>query len=115
MTFFKIPAPTVEPITSDLAGWTKIGGEPTMTTWIEYSSADGKVIAGWWHATPGIYYAEYAGWEFVHLIEGKAIITPQGGKPVEVGPGDAFVFEADFKGEWEIVEPVKKHFTIRFP
>ena len=84
-----------------------------MKTWIEYTSPDETMIAGWWEATPGTYYAEYASWEFIHLIEGKVIITQDGEEPVEVGPGDAFVFEADFKGHWEIVEPVKKHFTIK--
>ena len=57
MTITKIPAPSVDVITDDLAGWTK--------------------------------------------------------EPVEVGPGDAFIFEADFKGFWKIVEPIKKHFTIK--
>jgi uncharacterized cupin superfamily protein len=30
-----------------------------------------------------------------------------------VGPGDAFVVEADFKGTWQILEPVTKHFVVR--
>ncbi len=113
MTITKIPAPSVDVITDDLAGWTKVEGEPSMKTWIEYTSPDETMIAGWWEATPGTYYAEYSGWEFVHLIEGKAEITPDGGHTVTVGPGDAFVFEADFKGHWKIIEPIKKHFTIK--
>ena len=64
-------------------------------------------------ATPGTYHATYAAPEFVHMIEGRITITPDGGQPVTVGPGDAFVVEADFKGTWKITEEVFKHFTIK--
>jgi uncharacterized cupin superfamily protein len=30
-----------------------------------------------------------------------------------VGPGDAFVIEADFKGTWKIEKPVRKHFCVQ--
>ncbi|SEG56517.1 cupin domain-containing protein [Marinobacterium lutimaris] len=109
----KLPVRSVEPITDDLPGWVKQEGSPSMSTWIEYTAPDESMIAGWWTATPGTYHATYASWEFIHLIEGKAIITPEGGESVEVGPGDAFVIEADFVGTWEIIEPILKHFTIR--
>ena len=33
--------------------------------------------------------------------------------PVTVGPGDAFVVEAGFKGVWRIEETVLKHFDIK--
>ncbi|MDO6461603.1 cupin domain-containing protein [Granulosicoccaceae sp. 1_MG-2023] len=112
-TIKKLPIRSVSPITDDLAGWEKREGEPTMSTWIEYTSADESMIAGWWSATPGTYHATYSGWEFIHVIEGKAIITPDGGEPVEVNPGDALVLEADFSGTWKIIEPILKHFTIR--
>ncbi|MBR9885428.1 MAG: DUF861 domain-containing protein [Oceanospirillales bacterium] len=112
-TIKKLPPRSVTPLTDDLPGWTKVEGNPSMTTWIEYSAKDESMIAGWWTATPGTYHAKYASWEFVHLIEGSAIITPDGGEPVEVGPGDAFVIEADFVGTWQITAPILKHFTIR--
>ena len=47
------------------------------------------------------------------LIQGRITITPDGGKPVSVGPGDAFVVEAGFKGVWKIEEKVLKHFDIK--
>ncbi|WP_027855191.1 cupin domain-containing protein [Marinobacterium litorale] len=109
----KLPVRSVEPITDDLPGWSKVEGSPSMSTWIEYTASDESMIAGWWTATPGIYHATYASWEFIHLIEGKAVITPEGGEPVEVNAGDAFVMEADFVGTWQIIEPILKHFTIR--
>ena len=44
------------------------------------------MISGWWEATPGTWHAKYESWEFIHLIEGAAIITPDGGEPVEELP-----------------------------
>jgi len=96
----------------DLAGWVVVEGNPTMKTAVQHTTADGKVLSGTWQATPGTYHATYTDYEFVHMIAGRIIITPDGGKPVEVGPGDAFVVEANFKGTWKIVEPVTKHFVV---
>lgn len=111
--FSKLSDRSVEPISEDLEGWTKAEGAPTMKTWIEYQSDDETLISGWWEATPGVYHAEYAAWEFVHMIEGRIIITPDGGESNEVGPGDAFVVEKGFQGTWKIEETALKHFVIK--
>lgn len=111
--FSKLANRQVDPILDDLEGWKKVSGDPSMKTWIEYTSEDGSLISGWWEATPGVYHATYAAWEFVHLIDGKITITPDGGDPNNVGPGDAFVVESDFAGTWEITEKVLKHFVIK--
>jgi uncharacterized cupin superfamily protein len=47
------------------------------------------------------------------LLAGHIIITPDGGEPVEMKTGCAFVVEPGFSGTWEIKEPVRKHFTAR--
>lgn len=97
---------------SDLPGWVVVEGNPSMKTAVQHTTKDGKVLSGTWQATPGTYHASYTDYEFVHMISGRIIITPDGGEPVEVGPGDAFVVEADFKGTWKIIEPVTKHFVV---
>ncbi|MDE0765158.1 MAG: cupin domain-containing protein [Amylibacter sp.] len=104
---------TIEPITKDLDGWVVTGGNPNMKTWILYTSNDKSMISGYWEATPGTYHATYAEYEFVHIIEGKIIITPDGEQPNEVNAGDAFIVEPGFKGTWEILETVRKHFDIK--
>lgn len=109
----KIIDKTVEPITEDLEGWEKLEGNPSMTTWIEYTSPDGTMITGCWAATTGTYRATYASWEFIHLIEGEVIVTQDGEAPVTLMPGDAFMVEAGFTGTWEIIKPVFKHFAIK--
>jgi uncharacterized cupin superfamily protein len=108
----KLGPKAATPIETDLDGWKKIEGNPTMKTWIEYTADDGSSISGWWGATPGTYRATYAAPEFVHMIEGEIVITPDGGKPVTVKSGDAFVVEKDFVGTWKIEKEVFKHFTI---
>ena len=84
-----------------------------MRYWVQHSSADGSVISGTWEATTGTWHASYQFYEFVHVIEGRMIITPDGGTAVTLVPGDAFAVEANFKGTWTIVEPVRKHFAIK--
>jgi uncharacterized cupin superfamily protein len=98
--------------TNDLSGWVVVEGKPTMKTSVQHKTKDGRILSGTWQATPGTYHATYSDYEFVHMIFGRIIITPDGGYPVEVGPGDAFVVEADFKGTWKIIEPVTKHFVV---
>jgi uncharacterized protein len=110
-TVFKLPADAPDPITDILDGWTVVEGQPTMKTWVLHTTADGAMISGLWEATPGTFRAVYDSFEFVHLLAGKLIITPDGGAPVTLTAGDAFVVEAKFKGTWKIVETVRKQFT----
>jgi uncharacterized cupin superfamily protein len=109
---FRFPATDAQPSTAILDGWRVIDGQPTMKTWVQHTSADGRMISGTWEATPGSYHATYAAYEFVHIMEGEITITPDGGVPIHVGPGDAFVIEANFKGTWKIEKAVRKHFCI---
>ena len=113
MFLTKITDKTVTPIETDLEGWQKVDGEPTMKTWIEYTSPDKSMITGCWEATIGTYRASYASWEFVHLIEGKVVITPDDGEATTFEAGDAFMVEKGFEGTWEIQEKVFKHFAIK--
>jgi uncharacterized cupin superfamily protein len=105
--------PAGAPITDDLDGWVKVEGNPHMKTWVQHTSADGSMISGFWEATPGTYHATYSEYEFVHMMEGRIVITPDGGTPVTVTAGDAFVIEAGFKGTWKIEQAVRKHFDIK--
>jgi uncharacterized cupin superfamily protein len=92
----------------DLDGWKKVAGNPTMKAWREYVSDDEAVRCAWWEATPGTYHATYDAWEFIHLLEGKITITPDGGEPRYVGAGDTFIIEKGFAGTWEITETALK-------
>ena len=112
-TIYKIPLNGTDPITDILEGWTVVSGQPTMKTYVLHTSADGSMISGIWEATPGTFHTTYDGFEFVHLLAGQITITPDGGVPVTVKAGDAFVVEANFKGTWKIDQAARKHFTAR--
>jgi hypothetical protein len=47
------------------------------------------------------------------MISGRIVITPDGGMPVTMQAGDAFVVEADVKRTWDIQEAVRKHFDLK--
>jgi uncharacterized protein len=102
----------IEPSTADLDGWVKIAGEPRMKTWVLHTASDGAMVSGIWECTTGSYHATYTAYEYVVLIAGRIVITPDGGVPVTVEAGDAFVVEKDFKGTWVIEENVRKHFDF---
>lgn len=110
---FRFPAPGPDPMLTDLEGWIKIEGNPTMKTWVQHTSIDGSVISGTWEASLGTWHASYKFYEFVHLIEGQITITPDDKPAVTLRAGDGFVVEPGFRGTWAIEKPVKKHFCIK--
>jgi len=98
-----------------IPGWSVEAGNPEMESYFQFQSDDNRVICGTWTSTVGKYrtlYEHPTMHEFVHLIEGRIIITPDNGKPVTLNPGDAYVIEPGFAGVWDVVEPVRKHFVL---
>ena len=69
-TIVKFGALPSNPLTDDLDGWKVVSGSPTMKTFVQHTTEDGKVMSGTWQATPGTYHATYTDYEFVHLITG---------------------------------------------
>lgn len=113
VSFGKYTTPNVDPVTSDLDGWTAVEGEPTMKTWLEHIPADGKFLTGYWEATPGSYKVTYNADEMVHMFEGRATLTDINGHSVTYQAGDSFMVEAGFTGTWKTEETVRKIFAIR--
>ena len=58
---------------------------------------------------------DYAEWEFCHFIEGEAILTNEEGKSWTLKAGDGFIIPSGFKGTWETVKKVRKHYVILLP
>ncbi|ODN66431.1 cupin domain-containing protein [Methylophaga muralis] len=86
-----------------------------MTTWLEHVSEDGKLLTGFWEATPGTYRVTYNADEMVHIFEGKATLKADNGDPVTYIAGDSFLVKAGFKGTWMTQQTVRKIFAIRVP
>lgn len=112
--FGKLGAPKSAPITSDLDGWRPIEGSPSMKTWIENKTADGKFLSGYWEAKPGTYHVTYKADEFIHIFEGKFTLTEDGtGHVASFSAGDTLNIAAGFSGTWKIEETIRKVFAIR--
>lgn len=104
-----LPEPTINaPFFTEL-----LSGAPTTRTWRLWSDPDGTLVTGILEATPGLWRIDYKVWEFCHFVEGRCVITEEGGVPMKFGPGDTFVCAPGLIGNWEITEKVRKHFVIR--
>ena len=92
-----------------------ISGEYKTRTYNQYEGEEGRLFAGIWESTPGKVRIAYDEWEFCHFISGVAVLTNEDGKSWRLKAGDAFIIPPGFKGTWETVEAVRKHYVILTP
>lgn len=87
-------------------------GNPLRTTWTRYANAG--MTAGTWACEPGAWRIAFAKGkdEFFHVLEGCIRITDENGTAQTFRAGDACVIPAGFKGLFEVLEPVRKHFVV---
>jgi hypothetical protein len=90
----------------------RISGSYKTKTWNHFKGEKGRLYSGIWECTPGKVPIDYKEWEFCHFISGKAILTNDKGKKWTIKAGDAFLIPSGFKGTWETVEKVRKHYVI---
>ena len=84
--------------------------EAGVTLW---ASADGRVEIGLWECTPGRFMADRsASSEFCHFIAGRIEMTHADGRVEQFGPGDAINLPLGWKGEWRVLEHVRKVYVI---
>jgi len=50
--------------------------------------------------------------ETCYFLEGDVIVTPVGGKPVQIGVHDLVIFPSGMSCTWKIIKPVKKHYQF---
>lgn len=106
-------APEVE--TGQASPEVLLAGTYRTRTWNHYTGEDGRLFCGIWECSPGKVSMEYKEWEFCHFIEGKAILTNDAGRKWTLKAGDGFIIPPGFKGTWETVEKVRKHYVILNP
>ena len=46
------------------------------------------------------------------MLSGTLTVTPDGGEPATLGPGDVAVFPKGWRGPWEVHETVRKVYVI---
>jgi uncharacterized cupin superfamily protein len=91
-----------------------IDGDPRFTSWTLDSTAP-NTFAGYWAATPGAWRVAYDEWEYCTLVEGHAVVVEDGHAPVDLRPGDHFIFRPGYQGQWRVMEPVLKTFVVILP
>lgn len=77
------------------------------------SHDDGRVEIGVWECTPGRFTADRSkSAEFCHFISGRVEMTHADGRKQLFGPGDAINLPLGWKGEWRVIEHVRKLYVI---
>ena len=97
------------------SGEALLSGEYLTRTWNHFTGENGRLYCGIWESTPGKVVISYTEWEFCHLIEGRVIITSETGEQWTLSKGDGCMIPAGFRGTWETVEAVRKHYVILTP
>jgi uncharacterized protein len=87
-------------------------GEYKTVTYNHWTGEEGRLYCGIWECTPGKVRVNYTEWEFCHFIEGEAVLTNETGRSWRLKKGDGFIIPPGFKGTWETVKPVRKHYVI---
>lgn len=111
--FMKFPSAPGEGTTAYPGGWTVIAGAPHVQAFRHYTAADGSATSGLWTCTPGTFDVVYENWEFCHMLSGRCLITPNGAAPIELRTGNAFILEPGFRGKWQVLETMSKHFVFK--
>lgn len=73
----------------------------------------GRVEIGVWECSPGRFTADRStSAEFCHFITGLVEMTHADGRKQRLGPGDAIDLPLGWKGEWRVIEHVRKLYVI---
>lgn len=54
----------------------------------------------------------YDSTEVCYILQGKVVVTPENGEPVEFGQGDLVTFPKGLKCVWDIKQTVRKHYKF---
>jgi uncharacterized cupin superfamily protein len=105
---------TTTPETDHPRAERRLDGNPTRTSWNHFTNDSNEVSAGIWASEVGSWRIEFGDRqdEFFFVTEGRCRIIDSDGKATEAGPGEALVIPAGFKGVFEVLAPMKKHYVI---
>lgn len=54
----------------------------------------------------------YAETETSYILEGRVVVTPQGGEPVALAAGQLATFPAGLACTWKVIEPLRKRYRF---
>jgi uncharacterized protein len=92
---------------------TSVEGDQMEASVTLCSHNGGQVEIGVWECTPGRFTADRSkSAEFCHFIAGRVEMTHADGRKQLLGPGDAVDLPLGWKGEWRVIEQVRKLYVI---
>jgi uncharacterized cupin superfamily protein len=50
--------------------------------------------------------------EHSYILEGEIVVTPDGGEPVTIVPGDYVIFPQGLTSMWQVTKPLRKHYNL---
>ena len=65
-----------------------------------------------WEKEVSVFPWTYDTDEVCYVLEGKVIVTPDGGTPVEITKGDYVKFPKGMSCKWEVKEKIRKHYDF---
>lgn len=70
-------------------------------------------VAKWaiWEKEVSKFPIDFDETETAYVLDGEIRVTPEGGEPVTILPGDLVVFPAGLNSMWEVVKPLRKHYS----
>jgi uncharacterized cupin superfamily protein len=91
-----------------------VRGNPQRTTWNHYTNNSGEVFAGVWACEAGSWRIEMSATEdeFFVVTQGRCRLIDEAGIAVEAKAGESLVIPAGFKGVFDVLEPMQKHYMI---
>lgn len=77
---------------------------------------DGKIKVAIYESEPGKVYINSLPFdEYVHILEGRLILTPEGGEPIEFKTGDSLIVPKGYVGTWDLPEKYREFIIINSP
>lgn len=89
-----------------------------MQIFIEHNPSPAKLdvmgVYDWpvWSKEASVFPWKYDQRETCYLLDGEAVVTPDGGPPVTIGAGDLVTFPAGLACTWNIRQAVRKHYDV---
>ncbi|TDR33091.1 cupin domain-containing protein [Hydromonas duriensis] len=91
-----------------------VSGQPKRTTWNHFTNNSGEVYMGIWSSEVGAWRIEMGATEdeYFFVTAGRGRIIAEDGETREFTVGDAVVIPAGFKGVFEVLDDLTKHYVI---
>lgn len=91
----------------------RVLGAPLRQTWTEHEAQG--LSCGVWACEPGRWRIAFGPrkQEFFQVLQGRLRLHEPSGRYTELAAGDAALIPPGFVGEFEVLEPVRKHFVVQ--